>query len=503
MAFSARDLASAVAGLPPAPRRAARRRQALTHDRAPPTSRSCSTGSSPCSRPRSTTTGAVLVDATLGLGGHTEAVLARLPQARVVGIDRDPDALALAGERLAPFGDRVTGVHAVYDEIPDVLADLGLAAVDARALRPRRLLDAARRRRARLRLRPGRAARHADGRSTRPHRRRRPQHLRRRASSPGSCGTTARRSSPARSPPPSCASGRGSRSPRQRRLVELLYAEIPAPPGVPAATRQAHVPGPAHRGQRRARRATPRAAGRDRRARASAAAWSWCRTTRSRTASSSGRSPRRPAATCRRDLPFVPEGHEPALRLVTRGAEKADRRRDRGQPARRVGAAARGRTGRDREAAHEQPGRPAPQRRGSPRIAEAAVERARLRVVPARRTRAAPVPFVVLVSAGAARRRRRSAAVQHLDAAGVVRGHGARGAGRRPSPPGSRPWRWSSTRCATRSGSPSRRRGSGMVPGGTPAFLGSATARSSASRAPRHAADGLRLQPRRPPSRPC
>ncbi|WP_205474634.1 16S rRNA (cytosine(1402)-N(4))-methyltransferase RsmH [Nocardioides sp. SYSU D00038] len=74
--------------------------------------------------------GAVLVDATLGLGGHTEAVLERCGLARVVGIDRDPDALARAGERLAAYGDRFTGVHAVYDEIPDVLADLGLDAVD-------------------------------------------------------------------------------------------------------------------------------------------------------------------------------------------------------------------------------------------------------------------------------------------------------------------------------------------------------------------------------------
>lgn len=73
----------------------------------------------------------VLVDATLGLGGHTEAVLSRLALTRVIGIDRDPEALALAGERLAPFGDRFTGVHAVYDELPTVLADLGLASVDA------------------------------------------------------------------------------------------------------------------------------------------------------------------------------------------------------------------------------------------------------------------------------------------------------------------------------------------------------------------------------------
>src|SRR5690348_13182566 len=73
----------------------------------------------------------VLVDATLGLGGHSEAVLSRCELARVVGIDRDPQALALAGERLAPYGERFTGVHAVYDEIPQVLADLGLASVDA------------------------------------------------------------------------------------------------------------------------------------------------------------------------------------------------------------------------------------------------------------------------------------------------------------------------------------------------------------------------------------
>jgi 16S rRNA (cytosine1402-N4)-methyltransferase len=74
--------------------------------------------------------GAVLVDATLGLGGHSEAVLTRCGLARVVGIDRDPDALDLARERLAPFGERFTAVHAVYDEIPEVLQRLGLDAVE-------------------------------------------------------------------------------------------------------------------------------------------------------------------------------------------------------------------------------------------------------------------------------------------------------------------------------------------------------------------------------------
>lgn len=80
--------------------------------------------------PALTHEGSVLVDCTLGLGGHTEAVLERCGLARVIGIDRDTDALALAGERLAPFGDRFTGVHAVYDELPEVLDDLGLAQVD-------------------------------------------------------------------------------------------------------------------------------------------------------------------------------------------------------------------------------------------------------------------------------------------------------------------------------------------------------------------------------------
>jgi 16S rRNA (cytosine1402-N4)-methyltransferase len=75
--------------------------------------------------------GAVMVDATLGLGGHTEAVLTRCELARVIGIDRDRDALAKAGERLAGFGERFTAVHAVYDELPEVLDELGLGHVGA------------------------------------------------------------------------------------------------------------------------------------------------------------------------------------------------------------------------------------------------------------------------------------------------------------------------------------------------------------------------------------
>jgi len=74
--------------------------------------------------------GSVLVDATLGLGGHTEAVLTRCPNARVIGVDRDTHALEMAEARLAPFAARTTFVHAMYDDIPDVLAELGHDHVD-------------------------------------------------------------------------------------------------------------------------------------------------------------------------------------------------------------------------------------------------------------------------------------------------------------------------------------------------------------------------------------
>ena len=69
--------------------------------------------------------GAVLVDATLGAGGHAERFLTELPGLRLIGLDRDPDALWIAGERLAPFADRVLLTRARFDGIEDVLAESG------------------------------------------------------------------------------------------------------------------------------------------------------------------------------------------------------------------------------------------------------------------------------------------------------------------------------------------------------------------------------------------
>lgn len=109
--------------------------------------------------------GSVCIDCTLGLGGHTEAILRACPEATVIGIDRDPNALRLAAERLRPFGVRLLpplsstvagdpplpttdaenaplstteaeqarfiGVRAVYDQIPEVVAAAGLTGVQA------------------------------------------------------------------------------------------------------------------------------------------------------------------------------------------------------------------------------------------------------------------------------------------------------------------------------------------------------------------------------------
>jgi len=74
--------------------------------------------------------GAVVVDATLGMGGHSHAMLEAFPDLTLVGLDRDTEALAIAGERLAEFGDRAILVHTEYDGIARALDDLGIEEVD-------------------------------------------------------------------------------------------------------------------------------------------------------------------------------------------------------------------------------------------------------------------------------------------------------------------------------------------------------------------------------------
>jgi 16S rRNA (cytosine1402-N4)-methyltransferase len=70
--------------------------------------------------------GGIFVDATLGLGGHAEAILQASEQVQLVGIDRDPQALELAARRLAPFGDRVRFVNANFHDLEPALAGIGI-----------------------------------------------------------------------------------------------------------------------------------------------------------------------------------------------------------------------------------------------------------------------------------------------------------------------------------------------------------------------------------------
>ncbi len=80
--------------------------------------------------PALTAPGSVLVDATLGLGGHADYALKTFPLMRLVGIDRDRSALEVAEDRLERWSGRFHLVHAVYDEIPEVLASLGIPRAD-------------------------------------------------------------------------------------------------------------------------------------------------------------------------------------------------------------------------------------------------------------------------------------------------------------------------------------------------------------------------------------
>ncbi|MEP6669609.1 MAG: 16S rRNA (cytosine(1402)-N(4))-methyltransferase RsmH [Chthoniobacter sp.] len=76
--------------------------------------------------------GKVMVDGTLGGGGHTAAFLAE--GARVIGLDQDPEALTFAGQRLTEFGDRFTAVHSSFTKVGEVLDGLGIANIDGALL---------------------------------------------------------------------------------------------------------------------------------------------------------------------------------------------------------------------------------------------------------------------------------------------------------------------------------------------------------------------------------
>jgi 16S rRNA (cytosine1402-N4)-methyltransferase len=73
--------------------------------------------------------GGLFLDCTVGLGGHTRALL-EAGASRVIGLDRDADALALAGAELAPFGERVELVHADYRSVAHVLQQRGITTID-------------------------------------------------------------------------------------------------------------------------------------------------------------------------------------------------------------------------------------------------------------------------------------------------------------------------------------------------------------------------------------
>jgi 16S rRNA (cytosine1402-N4)-methyltransferase len=75
--------------------------------------------------------GAILVDCTLGLGGHSEAFLKAFPELHLVAIDRDPKAIALAQERLEEFDGRIDFVNTTYDNIDEAIESLGIEKVDA------------------------------------------------------------------------------------------------------------------------------------------------------------------------------------------------------------------------------------------------------------------------------------------------------------------------------------------------------------------------------------
>ncbi len=174
----------------------------------------------------------MLVDATLGAGGHAERFLTELPGLRLIGLDRDPSALDIARDAAGAFADRITLVHTRYDGIDEALAESGYAAKESidgvlfdlgvSSMQ----LDRAERGFAYSQDAPLDMRMDPDVSADRGRHR---QHLRRGGAGRASCAATARSGSRAASPPTSSASAPAPHSPRPAELVALLYQAIPAP----------------------------------------------------------------------------------------------------------------------------------------------------------------------------------------------------------------------------------------------------------------------------------
>ena len=227
----------------------------MSHDHG--TSRFCSTAASNCSRPALTRhdadgAGAVLVDATLGAGGHAERFLHRPARPAADRARPRPDALQIAGERLAPFGDRVTrsapattGSTVLAESgyaasnVDGVLFDLGVSSMQ---------LDRTERGFSYAARRP---AGHADGSGRAADRRRHPQHLRREDADADPARVRRGAVRHRGSPPRSCGVGAATVHHHRRAGRAALRGDPGAGPAHRRSSRQAHLPGAAHRGQRR------------------------------------------------------------------------------------------------------------------------------------------------------------------------------------------------------------------------------------------------------------
>ena len=256
--------------------------------------------------------GAVYVDATLGMGGHAEGVLERCPECTVVGIDRDRRRSRSPASGSRRFGDRVTLVHAVYDEIRDVLADArrcrpSTASCSTSASRSLQLDEADRgfayRVDAPLDMRMDQSTGHDRGR--------RAQHLRRRRPDPGPARVRrgAVRPPDRRGRRPRARAA--SRSPRPAGWSSCCAEPSRPPPGAAAGTRPSAPSRPcASRSTASSRCWQPRHARGDRRARRGRPDRRAVATTRSRTGSQAGPrrgAPRRaPRRACRSSCPSTP-----------------------------------------------------------------------------------------------------------------------------------------------------------------------------------------------------